>query len=34
MVARDRLDGDATIVFDDMRELPELLEREVRSGEM
>jgi HAD superfamily hydrolase (TIGR01509 family) len=25
-VARDRLDGEATIVFDDMRRLPELLE--------
>jgi HAD superfamily hydrolase (TIGR01509 family) len=30
MVARDRLDGEATIVFDDMRRLPELLEREMR----
>jgi HAD superfamily hydrolase (TIGR01509 family) len=32
MVARDQLDGEATIVFDDMRLLPELLERTVRSG--
>jgi HAD superfamily hydrolase (TIGR01509 family) len=32
MVAHDRLDGEATIVFDDMRLLPELLNREMRSG--
>jgi HAD superfamily hydrolase (TIGR01509 family) len=32
LVARDRLDGDATIVFDDMRLLPELLERATRPG--
>ena len=31
MVARDRLEGEATIVFDDMRLLPELLERTMRS---
>jgi HAD superfamily hydrolase (TIGR01509 family) len=30
-VARDRLDGEATIVFDDMRQLPELLKRSVCS---
>ena len=29
-VARDRLEGAATVVFDDMRRLPELLEREMR----
>jgi HAD superfamily hydrolase (TIGR01509 family) len=32
IVARARLAGEATIVFDDMRRLPELLERETRSG--
>jgi HAD superfamily hydrolase (TIGR01509 family) len=32
MVARDRLDGDATIVFDDMRRLPELIQRSMSSG--
>ena len=31
-VARDQLDGKATVVFDDMRRLPELLEREMRSA--
>jgi HAD superfamily hydrolase (TIGR01509 family) len=30
-VADDRLQGEATIVFDDMRRLPRLLEREMRS---
>jgi hypothetical protein len=28
-VAHDRLEGEATIVFDDMHRLPELLEREM-----
>ncbi len=32
MVARERLEGEATIVFDDMRRLPELLEAAMSSG--
>jgi HAD superfamily hydrolase (TIGR01509 family) len=32
MVARERLEGEATIVFDDMRRLPELLEQTMSSG--
>jgi HAD superfamily hydrolase (TIGR01509 family) len=31
-VAPDQLEGPATTVFDDMRQLPALLEREMRSG--
>jgi hypothetical protein len=32
MVARGQLEGEATTVFDDMRLLPELLERTMSSG--
>ncbi len=32
-VARDQLDGQATVVFDDMRRLPALLAREIRPAE-